>query len=190
MSESPHLKGPRRVAGVLATLVFVSVSCDSPSEPRSLLDLEVNPTSQWSGGEIRIVFESGLDPNDVQAVMAGPDTLVFNVQGSSTITAKLPSDANGSRQVWVQTPSKRLPAGTVEVYGFLGSKIVSPRLVRGLRDWKSGLGAAVIGPTGAGIGIVRPAGGPGTVFDGIHNSELLYSPGQSADPLEVYARTR
>ena len=169
-------------------LVMIGIlSCDSPSEPPGDPQISVAPQSQWAGGMVSVDI-TGLDPTDVVSVLAGSNPLVFEIADPSTLSARLPASANGTEQIWIQTPSRRLPAGVVEVFGFVESKIVTPMLVRGLRDWKSGPGAAVVGPTGSGIGIVFPAGGPGVVFDGIHQADLLYSPGQSADPLDLYTR--
>lgn len=78
------------------------------------------------------------------------------------------------------------PAFAPYLHGARSRTAGAPRLTLGLRDWETGFGAAVIGPTESGIGIVRPGAGGGTHFEGIHNRNRMYVPGQSADPLDVY----
>src|SRR5690606_23941343 len=50
--------------------------------------------------------------------------------------------------------------------------------------------AAVLGSTRTGLAILRPGLRSSNTFEGIHDGGWLYSPGQSADPLDVYTRAQ
>jgi len=193
MTSASFRTGPPGCPGLryLASLVLIGAfaSCDrSPTIPETEPALTTSPASQWAGGAIRITL-ADRDPESIGAVIAGTDSLAFQPDGASALTAYLPADANGTREIWLEMPGERLRAGVVDVHGLEGTEVMMPRLVRGLRDWEGGpAGAAVLGPTPGGLAILRPAARSASTFEGIHAASWLYSPGQSADPLDVFTR--
>lgn len=181
----------RGLTGLVSVTAFIAVACNhSPTVPDTEHGASLSPDAQWAGGELHITL-TGLDPEEIDAVLAGSDSLSFESEGSSVVSARLPTDVDGTREIWLETSAGRIRVGLVDIHGFEGSETMMPRLVGGLRDWPGGPGgAAVIAPMDTALAILHLTSRSANVFEGIHAGPWLYSPGQSSDPLDVYARAK
>jgi hypothetical protein len=130
-------------------LLLVSACGNDPNRPSEPPVVSIQPTTQWSGGEIRLT-SAAFATADLPVLVAGTETLAVRRISDSIVAVTVPLGSSGSVSIELAAGKKRYPAGEVMRVGFRSTKTSNPLFGTELHLTYDGLTPIVVGGTWTG----------------------------------------